>query len=266
MTMATLGASLVLAACGGDEPDQYGSEDLSNDSLVPIADAPTLPDTTRPVPPETVFVAPAPPPVASRPVPRPAAPRPAPASPQPAPPAAAPSRLVAATGTQLGAVTVDSVHSRYNQVGDIVRVRVSSDLNDASGRVVIPAGAVVALRIDQIAGGGNRGDAGTLVMSARDVSFDGNNFPLTASATDFEFLMKARGIGTGEVAKTAGGAAAGAIIGRVIGGKKGTLIGAIGGAAAGAAVADRSQDRDIIVSAGKPITLTLRDDFSRPAR
>lgn len=260
VTTAALGLGLALAACGNDRSDQYADENALNDSMVPIADEAALPDSLTREPPETVFVPP--PATATRPTPRPAAPPPAP---RPAAPAPASSRMVAISGTRISAVTVDSVHSRFNQVGDVIGVRITSDVVNGAGRVVIPAGAIVSLRIDEIAGGGNRGDAGTLVMSAREVSIDGREYALMATATDFEYVMKARGIGGSEVAKTAGGAAAGAIIGRVIGGKKGTLIGAIGGAAAGAAIADRSQDRDIIVSAGKPITLTLRDDFSLSA-
>ena len=46
-------------------------------------------------------------------------------------------------------------------------------------------------------------------------------------------------------------------------GKTGTVVGAVGGAAAGAAIANETANRDIIVTAGKNMTITLRDDFSR---
>jgi hypothetical protein len=264
LTATTL---LALAACGGGdsslEPDQTAG---LGDSLVPIADQPMLPDTTPPAPPETVIVErPAPPPVAARPpAPRPSPPPAAAPAPPPAPPPApAATRLSIASGTEIGTTTIDSIHSRYDKVGDAVRVRVNRNIIDAQGRTVIPAGAVVTLGIVEIAPAASKGGAGTLVLAARSVTIDGKDYPVSGRATDFEYELRGRGVGGREVAKTAGGAAAGAIIGRVIGGKTGTVVGAIGGAAAGAAVADASQDRDVVVSAGKSILLTLSDDFTR---
>jgi hypothetical protein len=121
----------------------------------------------------------------------------------------------------------------------------------------------MTLAVSEIAAAGSKGGAGLLTMTARNVSIDGTDYPVSGRATDFEYELRGSGIGTTEVAKTAGGAAAGAIIGRVIGGRRGTIIGAIGGAAAGAAVADASQDRDVVLAAGKPVMVTLSDDFSR---
>jgi hypothetical protein len=149
------------------------------------------------------------------------------------------------------------------RAGDLVRVSVANDVVDAQGRVVIPSGAVLTLAVSEIAAAGSKGGAGVLTMSARSVSIGGTDYPISGRATDFEYELRGRGVGTGEVAKTAGGAAAGAIIGRVIGGRRGTVIGAIGGAAAGAAVADATQDRDVVLAAGKPVMITLSDDFSR---
>lgn len=269
LRVGLVAAFATMAACGGRDRDttELGSAD---EDMVPIAtDEPTIPEEMPPAPKETVYVAtqPPPPPPAPRPAPpRPApppAPRPTPA-PTPAPPPA-PAALVLASGTTVPTTTVDSVHSRYSRVGDLVKVRVSRDVADGNGKVVIPAGSIVTLAITEIASAGTRGGTGTLVMASRNVVIDGNTYDLTANATDFEYEMRGRGVGTSEVAKTGAGAVAGAIIGRVVGGKKGTVVGAAGGAAVGAAVADHTQDRDLVVSAGKPITITLRDSFSRPA-
>lgn len=248
---------LAASACGGTD-DQVEPGTAMGDSLVPIADEATLPDTTPPAPPETVYTErPAPPPAARpRPLPPPAA-APAP------PPAPVSIQRQIASGTAFGTTMIDSVHSRVTGVGDLVRVSVSSDVLDAGGRVMIPSGAVMTLAISEIAPAGSKGGAGTLVMAARSVSIGGTEYPISGRATDFEYELRGRGVGTTEVAKTAGGAAAGAIIGRVIGGRRGTLIGAIGGAAAGAAVADASQDRDVVLAAGKSVRITLSDTFSR---
>ncbi|HET9133750.1 MAG TPA: glycine zipper domain-containing protein [Gemmatimonadales bacterium] len=262
--LSAVAAVAILAACGGaDAPAPAGDSLAMGDSLVPITDQAVLPDTAPPAPAETVYVEKAPAGATTRPKPKPVLnPRPAGSTPAPAPAPVDRTLRLAATTTFSG-TAVDSIHSRYNKVGDVVRMRVSADVTDESGKVVIPAGSVVSLAITAIAPAEQKGEKGTLSLSARSVSINGESFPLAARASDYEYVMKARGVGGGEVARTAGGAAAGAIIGKVIGGKTGTVVGAVGGAAAGAAIADKEADRDIIVSAGKTITLALRDEFSR---
>jgi hypothetical protein len=264
MTTPLLLALCVAAACGGDKPlDQDAALD-GGDSLVAIVDEATLPDTTPPAPPETVIVErPAPPaPAPSRPRPRPTPPAAAP-SPTPTPPPAAQAVRHLASGTALNTTVMDSIHSHHNKVGDLIRLRVVGDYTDANGRVVIPAGAVVTMAITELAPAANRGGAGTLALSGRSVTIEGESYPLAARSTDFEYELRARSIGAGEVAKTGAGAVAGGIIGRVIGGKKGTVVGAIGGAAAGAAVASSTIDRDIVLAPGKAMTITLSDEFDR---
>ncbi|MBK6494163.1 MAG: hypothetical protein IPG05_03535 [Gemmatimonadetes bacterium] len=167
------------------------------------------------------------------------------------------------SGTTLSTVTLDSIHSEYTRVGDPIRVRVSSDVSSSTGRVIIPAGSVITLAVTAIGQANNRGEKGTLSLAGRSVEINGQSYPITAAATDYEYEMKARGVGATDVARTGAGAAAGAIIGRVIGGKTGTIVGAVGGGAAGAAVAAKSANRDIIVHAGKAMTITLRDDFAK---
>lgn len=252
--------ALALSACGEKTADG-GSATSGADSLVPIADAPAL-DTSRPAPPpETVFVKTPPKSTATRPTTT--TPRPAPPSPAPAPSAAATAAVTLVSGTAVSTVTIDSIHSEYTRVGDPIRVRVTNDVSSSTGKVVIPAGSVITLAVTAIGQANNRGEKGTLSLAGRSVEINGKSYPITAAATDYEYEMKARGVGATDVARTGAGAAAGAIIGRVIGGKTGTVVGAVGGAAAGAAVAAKSANRDIIVHAGKAMTITLRDDFAK---
>ncbi len=249
-------AAVALVACGGGADEIEPGDPMAGDSLVPIADEAMLPDTTVPAPPETVYTErPAPPPA---PRPRPSPPPAAAPAPAPAP---APAARSIATGTTIRTTMIDSVHSRVTRPGDQVRVSVAADVIDSRGRVVIPSGAVVTLAVTDVKAAGSKGGAGTLTMAARSITIDGESHEISARATEFDYQLKGRGVGTGEVAKTAGGAAAGAIIGRVIGGRSATVIGAIGGAAAGAAVADATQDRDVVLAAGSPVVLTLSDDF-----
>jgi hypothetical protein len=259
--LATL-LAIGLSACGEKTAEGDTAQLPLGDSLVPISDAAPL-DTAKPAaPPETVFVQKAPV-VVQRPAPRPPAattPRPAP-QPAPQPSASAPSLV---SGVAIQTVMMDSVHSQYTRVGDPIRVRVANDVMSSDGKVVIPAGSVITLAVTEIGQANNKGEKGLLSLAGRSISINGESHPITARATDYEYEMKARGIGATDVARTGAGAAAGAIIGRVIGGKTGTIVGAVGGAAAGAAVASQSANRDIIVHAGKAMTITLRDEFVRP--
>lgn len=262
-------AALSLVACGEKTAEGDVASVPSSDSLIPISDAPPLDSSKPPAPPETVYVQQPTTtrPVATRPAPPPAT-RPSPTTSTPVAPAPAPAPAPVAprlaSGAAIATVTLDSVHSQYTKVGDQIRVRVSRDVTDADGDIVIPAGSVISLAVVEIAQADNRDEKGTLTLAARTITINGVSYPITARATDYEYEMKARGVGAGEVAKTGGGAAAGAIIGRVIGGKTGTIVGAVGGAAAGAAVASKTANRDIIVHAGKAMTITLRDTFEKP--
>ena len=257
--LATL-LAIGLSSCGEKTAEGDTAQLPLGDSLVPISDAAPL-DTSKPAaPPETVFVRPAPPPVVvRRPVPRaPVATTPRPA---PRPSASAPSLV---SGVAIQTVMMDSVHSQYTRVGDPIRVRVGSDVMSSDGKVVIPAGSVITLAVTEIGQANNKGEKGLLSLAGRSILINGESYPITARATDYEYEMKARGVGVTDVARTGAGAAAGAIIGRVVGGKTGTIVGAVGGAAAGAAVASQSANRDIIIHAGGAMTITLRDEFLRP--
>jgi hypothetical protein len=254
--------SVGLAACGEKTPEGDTAQLAAGDSLVPIADAAPLDTARPPAPPETVFVQKAPAVVT-----RPAAPRPTTTTPRPTAPAPtpAPSRgPLLVSGTAISTVTLDSVHSQYTRVGDPIRVRVASDVMSSDGRVVIPAGSTITLEVAEIAQADNRGEKGVLTLTGRSITINGESYPITARATDYEYEMKARGVGATDVARTGAGVAAGAIIGRVIGGKTGTIVGGIAGGGAGAAVAAKTANRDIIVHAGKSMTITLRDEFLRP--
>lgn len=182
-------------------------------------------------------------------------------APAPAPAPATSGTLAA--GSTITTVVMDSVHSNINKVGDLIRVRVNDDMKASNGRVVIPAGSVVTLEIAAIAEAKNRGEQGTLLLTARSVDINGTAHALAANATDYTYEMKAGNVKAGDVGKAGAGAVAGAVIGKVIFGTTGAIIGAVGGAAAGTAVAAKTANRDIIVHAGGSVVLTLRENFTR---
>jgi hypothetical protein len=162
-------------------------------------------------------------------------------------------------GTRIAATATSTVTSETNAVGDELTARVSSDVADSSGTVVIPAGSEIRLRIASIAPGPNKGDRGVLTFDVVGITVGEESHGLEARVVDYAYEMKGTGVGGAEVAKTAAGGAAGAIIGAVAGDKE--VIGGVAGAAAGAAVADYTQDRHIVVAAGNRIDLELTGEF-----
>ncbi len=164
-------------------------------------------------------------------------------------------------GTRIAAVFTEPVSSQGNKAGDQVTVRVTADVSDSAGHVVIPAGSTIGLTIASIAAAPNKSAEGTLTFDVGDVTINGESHGIDAEVVRFDHALKGRGITEREIGKTAVGAVAGAIVGDQVDNKNGAVVGAIGGAAAGAAVADQTQDRDIVVATGNSITLELSGAF-----
>jgi hypothetical protein len=259
---------LAVAACGrGDKREVASADSLSRDlQLAPVDTSATLNDrpgtdtavATAPAPEPT----PAPKPAAPKPKPKPA-PKPAAPASQPTPaPAAAPSAPAGlASGTSFSAATDAEIRSHKNKVGDEITATIGSDVKDASGRVVIPAGSKVTLQVTAIKESENKGDTtGTLTLKPTALSINGQSQPLAASISGVKTNLEGRGTNAGDIAKVGAGTAAGAIVGRVLGGStKGAVIGGIIGGAVGTQRAVETKDRDVVVPAGTTVTLTLSD-------
>lgn len=164
-------------------------------------------------------------------------------------------------GTPIAATATSAITSETNKTGDELTARVSTDVTDSSGAVVIPAGSEIRLRVASIGPGANKGDRGVLTFDVVGITIGEESHDLPARVVDYAFDMKGTGVGAEEVAKTAAGGAAGAIIGRAVGGEGKEVVGGLAGAAAGAAVADYTQDRHIVVAAGNRIDLVLTGSF-----
>jgi hypothetical protein len=263
-TLLTMLALAGVAACGGggERQDLATADSLSRDlQLAPVDTSADLNDQPAPEPaavePAPSAPAPAPRP---KPAPKPAAPKPAPAAtPTPAPtpaPAAAPSL---AAGTSISAVTDAEITSRTNKVGDEVMATVGTDVKDANGRVVIPAGSKVILKVTAIKPSDSKSDTtGTLTLDAVGVEVGGTERPIVATISGVRTKLQGRGTDVNDVAKVAGGTAAGAVVGRVLGGSsKGAIIGGIIGGAIGTQRAVETKDRDVVLPQGTTVTLTL---------
>jgi len=261
---------LAAAACGrGDKKEVASADSLSRDlQLAPVDTTATLndqpsADTATPAAP-----APAPKPT-PKPRPKPAkpTPKPAPASeptatPSPAP-AATPTARSLAAGTSFSATTDAEIRSQKNKVGDQITATVGSDVKDASGHVVIPAGSQVTLQVTDIKVSENKSDTtGTLTLKPTTVSINGVSQPLPASISGVKTKLEGRSTNAGDIAKVGAGTAIGAVLGRVIGGStKGAVIGGVIGGAVGTQRAIETKDRDVVLPAGTVVTLTLDNQF-----
>jgi len=244
----------VLAGCGGDRAASMAADSLSRDlQRLPVDSSALLSDQAAATP------APMPAaPVAAKPKPKPK-PKPTPA------PAPAPAPLALAAGSVL-ATTVDrEITSRTDKPGATVTGTVASDVKDASGRVVIPAGSKVTMTITEIHESENKGDkTGKLTLTPTAVEIDGQSHPIDGSAVALERTLRDRKTNAGDVAKVGAGTAIGAVAGRVIGGStKGAVIGGIIGGAVGTQRAIETQDRDVVVPASSRVEVTLGGTFTR---
>ena len=245
----------VLAGCGGDRAASMAADSLSRDlQRLPVDSSALLSDQAAATPAPMPAAAP----VAAKPKPKPK-PKPAPA------PAPAPTPRALAAGTVL-ATTVDrEITSRTDKPGASVTGTVASDVTDASGRVVIPAGSKVTMTITEIHESENKGDkTGKLTLTPTAVEIDGQSHPIDGSAVALERTLRDRKTNGGDVAKVGAGTAIGAVAGRVIGGNtKGAIIGGIIGGAVGTQRAIETQDRDVVVPASSRVEVTLGGTFTR---
>lgn len=169
-----------------------------------------------------------------------------------------------AIGTRINAAWGKSISSSSNKVGQTVTVTVTSDVKDGRGRVVIPSGAVVDLLIKEIDPATSRSDAdGKLVLGVTSTTFGGRTYALSGVVTSVPHSLQSHGIGGSEAKKVAIGTAVGAAVGQVIGrDTKATVIGGAIGAVGGAVVARQTKNRELVVSAGAPVVITLTEPFT----
>ncbi len=181
--------------------------------------------------------------------------------------AASPTRSLPA-GTRIEVVMTDALSSRTNKPDETVRTTVSGNILDGAGRIAIPAGSVVLLRIVQLEPGSAQvRPEGRLALAAQSITTFDQSYPLDASLGDIPHTFVGRGITTDEAARVGAGTAIGAAVGQAIGkDTRSTTIGGAVGAIAGTAVAVRYAYRDVVVPAGSVIVLTLAQKLDVSAR
>ena len=253
-TMIAALTLVAVAACGGrDRGDTATADSLSRDlQLAPVDTTAALND--RPSAPAAASRNPA---RTNRPATQPSS-----SEPRASAPAAAPRAL--APGTTITASTNAEIRSNKNKVGDTVTATVASDVKDNAGRVVIPAGSEVVLKVTAIKVSENKSDkTGTLTLQPTAVSINGRSYPLSATIEGVSTELQGRKTNAGDIAKPAAGVAVGAVIGRVLGGStKGAVIGGVLGGAVGAQRAVETKDSDVVLPQGTTVTLSVSQQFS----
>jgi hypothetical protein len=257
--IAALTLAAVAACAGGDRSDTAAADSLSRDlQLAPV-------DTSAELNDQPTASAPA---TRNRTQPS----RPAAAAPRTSPPSAtspAPTPVASRglpAGASLTAATTAEIRSHKNKVGDTVTATIASDVRDNAGRVVIPAGSEVTLKVTAIKESENKSDkTGTLTVKPTSVSINGRSYPIAATISKVDTKLEGRKTNAGDIAKPAAGAAVGAVVGRVLGGSsKGAIIGGVLGGAVGTQRAIETKDRDVVLPQGTTVTLVLDESF-RPA-
>src|SRR3989442_847700 len=133
-----------------------------------------------------------------------------------------------AAGARVPATANDTISTRSAKAGDPFTATVSQDVKDATGRVVIPAGATVSGTITAADPAPNPNSTGKIDLSVTSVTVHGKSYAIDASVVAMDTIMKGRGVTKADAAKVAGGAVAGAIVGKLLG--KNTKGAGIGGA------------------------------------
>ncbi len=191
-----------------------------------------------------------------------------PGAPNDRPVNSSPATRTLATGAIIDATTGRTITSRSTTPGETLTARVDADKKDRAGRVVLPAGSTVELTVTDITPARNKGQSdGTLTLEVTGVTVRGRKYPISAEVTSMYHALKGRGVTAGEVEKVAVGTAIGVVAGRVIGGNtKGAIIGGAVGAAGGTVVAIETASRDVVVSAGTPVVITLTGPLTVASR
>jgi hypothetical protein len=265
--LVALPLGMAAAACG-DERDRRA---LTDDELERELDlafaADTVPVTFQDT---AVGVAPVePPPQAQTPAPArtpQTRPRPQPPTqaspPQPQPQPEEPRTRTITQSVPMGTTFAirlnDELSTERSQAGDAFTATLPYPITDASGAVLVPAGATVRGRVTAVAPSTRVGETATMSLAFEAIVFGGQSYPLQASVERAAVQQRTRTGAAEQAGKVAAGAAAGAILGRVIGRDRGSTIrGAAIGAAAGTAIAMGTADVDAVLPPGAEVIIRL---------
>ncbi|HEV2305511.1 MAG TPA: BON domain-containing protein [Candidatus Acidoferrales bacterium] len=184
-----------------------------------------------------------------------AAPAPAPEPPPPPQPVSA----VFPAGTTVEIQTVDPIDSTKAQPGDEYQATLAQPLT-WNGRVVVPAGANVYLRLVAAQESGQYKGRSELQLQLARLEFQGAQYQMNSST--YTVAGASRGKNTAE--KVGGGAILGAIIGAIAGGGKGAVIGGAAGAGAGGVVQGVTKAKQVRIPSETKLDFQLEKTLKIP--
>jgi hypothetical protein len=159
------------------------------------------------------------------------------------------------SGTEI-TVRTDEAINADTQNADTSRTytgRVSEDVLDSNGNVLIPRGSPARLAAVR--------ESDQLVLDLRSVSVNGRRYAVQSA----DVAAGSQKQGVGKNSRTAkyvgGGAAAGALIGALAGGGKGAAIGALAGGAAGAGAQTLTRGKKLSVPAETNLKFQLEQSL-----
>jgi hypothetical protein len=153
-------------------------------------------------------------------------------------------------GTEFDVRLQDSLSSGTAMVEDRFESTTLVDLQDGSGRVIVPAGSIMRGVVSSVNKAGRVERKGSLTVAFDRVTINGKSYPIRATVTQ---AIESEGI-KGEKEKIGIGAGAGAILGAILGGVKGAVAGVlIGGGGTMAA----TEGKDVELPAGTVLRVRL---------
>lgn len=172
------------------------------------------------------------------------------------------------SGTEITVRTNDSINAKSDNEGKIYTAVVERDVENQSGRVLIPRGAEAELTVRSA---GN----GEMMLDLESINVNGRRY--VVSSSDEVVSGEGSREGVGKNKRTAkyvgGGALIGSVIGAIAGGGKGAAIGAATGAGAGAVGQTVTKGKSVKVPSESLLTFRLdqslvlgRERRNRPNR
>jgi hypothetical protein len=165
------------------------------------------------------------------------------------------AQKVIPSGTEIHVRTDEAIKATSANVGRTFPAKVSQDVKDSSGQVLVPRGARAALIAEQ------GSSAKEVSLGLRSVVVNGRTYLVqsnSATQTGKE--------GVGKNKRTAkyvgGGAVVGTLIGALAGGGKGAAIGALAGGAAGAGAQTLTKGKNVNIPAETELTFKLAEDMT----
>lgn len=134
-------------------------------------------------------------------------------------------------GTTLPVRVTQTLDSATSQPGDTFSGALATDIV-ADGTVVLPRGAGVSGRIDEVHEAGHFKGSSLLTVELTGLNARGERISLSTQP----YSVEGKGRGKNTAVKTGVGAAAGALLGGIFGGGRGAAIGAAAGGGTGAAI------------------------------